>query len=63
MTGLFAILMKKDSKAIAKLQSEVARTSNQAIDSANALQETIRGVIDRKNELAGLKLHAVNKKH
>lgn len=37
--------------AVAHLHNEVAKSSDRAISAANALEETIKGVVDRKRAL------------
>lgn len=51
--GFFATIFKQDKQAVERLHKEVTRTSDRAINSANALSDTIKGMIERKQMLDG----------
>ncbi len=53
MAGFFATIFHKDKQAVERLHKEVTRTSDRAITNANALSETIKGMMERTAQLAG----------
>lgn len=53
MAGFFATIFKQDRIAVERLHNEVKKTSDKAINNANALSNTIQGMIERKQLLDG----------
>jgi hypothetical protein len=51
--GFFAAIFKQDKQAVERLHREVTRSGDRAINSANALSDTIKGMIERKQILDG----------
>lgn len=49
--GFFATIFHKDKQAVERLHREVVRTSDRAINTANALSETIRGMVENNDRL------------
>lgn len=47
----FSALRARDRAAVERLHSQVTKTADKAINNANALTETIRGMIDRDDSL------------
>ena len=51
--GFFATIFKQDRVAVERLHREVNKTADKAITNANALSETIKDMIERKQRLDG----------